>query len=89
VEITRAAGELTALSVAARAAASAEARASAPAPYAGLVREQAQPLPELGTVREIYGAACRAMSVVAHAVPVPAPASASALDRLLRFVSRA
>jgi glycosyltransferase involved in cell wall biosynthesis len=89
VQITSAAGELAALRVAARAAASAEAEAPAPAPYAGVVREGSRPLPELAAIREIYGAACRAMSVAAHAVPVPAPASASALDRLLRFVSRA
>jgi glycosyltransferase involved in cell wall biosynthesis len=72
----------------ARAAASAEASAAAGVPYQDVVRDPARPLPDLATVRAIYDAACRAMSVAAHPAPAPNRVPASPLDRLLRFVSR-
>jgi glycosyltransferase involved in cell wall biosynthesis len=89
VTITAESRELDERRALARAAAKMEASASAGAPYAGIARAQARPLPALATVRTIYGAACRAMSVAAHPAPAPGRVPASALDRLLRFVSRA
>jgi hypothetical protein len=92
-ELTQIAGgtrELEERSRRARAAGDAEANAGARAPYED-VRAAVRPPPEAATLREIYHAACRAMSVDPRPTPtpVPAPAAASALDRLLRFVSRA
>jgi glycosyltransferase involved in cell wall biosynthesis len=89
VEITAEGRELDERRALARAAAKAEASASAGAPYAGIVRAPARPLPELATVRAIYDAACRAMSVVAPPATAAHRVAASALDRILRFVSRA
>lgn len=74
----------------AHAAAQAEASMAEPAPYERIVHPGVRTEPGAATRHAIYAAACRAMSV--DPLPMPAarePATPSALDRLLRFVSRA
>jgi len=92
VEITSGgrAADLAAKVRCARAAAKAEASTAVPAPYEGIARPGARTEPSAAARHAIYAAACRAMSV--DPLPMPAarePATPSALDRLLRFVSRA
>jgi glycosyltransferase involved in cell wall biosynthesis len=88
VEITSGArvAELRDRSRLARAAAAAEAHAGAIAPYEGVARSAMPPPLGAAALHEIYGAACRAMSVAAVPPVTPQEARPSPLARLLRLV---